>query len=86
MHPCPGNLVAIGRTVVYYVRAVHPFSAGIKCRHCICTFMAKLTTAFIRTGLYIQVTSFTSDSHTSDFHEAQTNALAPNRSYLFRFK
>ena len=52
MHPCPGNWVAVGPTVVYYVRAVHQFSAGIKCRHCICTFMAKLTTAFIRAVLY----------------------------------
>ena len=34
MHLCPGNLVAIGRAVVYYARAAHTFSAGIKCRHC----------------------------------------------------
>ena len=30
MHPCPGNLVAIGRMVVYYARAADAFSAGIK--------------------------------------------------------
>ena len=35
MHLCPGNVVAIGRAVVYYARAAHTFSAGIKCRHCI---------------------------------------------------
>ena len=34
-HPCSGNWVAIGRAVVYYSRAVHAFSAGIKCRHSI---------------------------------------------------
>ena len=34
MHPCPGNWIAIGRAVVYYARAAHSFSAGIKCRHC----------------------------------------------------
>ena len=26
--------MAIGRAVVYYARAAHAFSAGIKCRHC----------------------------------------------------
>ena len=35
MYPCPGNWVAFGRAVVYYARASHAFSAGIKCRHCI---------------------------------------------------
>ena len=34
MHQCPGKWVAIGRAVVYYARAAHAFSAGIKCRHC----------------------------------------------------
>ena len=34
MHPCPENLIAIGRAVVYYAQAAHAFSAGIKCRHC----------------------------------------------------
>ena len=34
MHLCPGNVVAIGRAVVYYIRATHTFSAEIKCRHC----------------------------------------------------
>ena len=34
MHPCTGDRVAIGRAVVYYARAAHAFSAGIKCRHC----------------------------------------------------
>ena len=33
MHACPGNLVAIRHAVVYYARAVHAFSAGIKCWH-----------------------------------------------------
>ena len=35
MHPCPGNWVAIRPAVVYYARAGHTFSAGIKCWHCI---------------------------------------------------
>ena len=34
MHPCPENLVEIGRAVVYYVPAAHTLSAGIKCCHC----------------------------------------------------
>ena len=34
MHPYPGNWVAIGRAVVYYVWASHAFNAGINCRHC----------------------------------------------------
>ena len=34
MHLCPGNVVAIGRAVVYHGRAAHTFSAGIICRHC----------------------------------------------------
>ena len=33
-HPYPGNPVAIGRAVVYYARAAHVFTAGIKCWHC----------------------------------------------------
>ena len=28
--------MVIGRAVVYYPRAAHTFSAGIKCRHCMC--------------------------------------------------
>ena len=36
MHPCPGNLVAIGRcAVVNYDRVAQAFSTGIKCWHCI---------------------------------------------------
>ena len=34
MHPCPGNWVAIGHAVVFFPRAAHALSAGIKCRHC----------------------------------------------------
>ena len=34
MHPFPGIWVAIGYAFVYYVRAVHAFSAGTKCWHC----------------------------------------------------
>ena len=34
MHPCPGNWMTIGRTVVFYARATHAFSAGIRCLHC----------------------------------------------------
>ena len=34
MHPYSGNWVSMGHAVVYYVRAAHAFSAGIKCRHC----------------------------------------------------
>ena len=33
MHPCPGNCMPTGRVVIYYARAAHAFSAGIKCRH-----------------------------------------------------
>ena len=33
MHPCQGNLVAIGRAVVHYAWVARAFSAGIKCRH-----------------------------------------------------
>ena len=44
VYPYPGNLVAIRHAVVYYARAAHAFSAGIKCWHCIvqCQTMAKL--------------------------------------------
>ena len=35
-HPCPRNSVAIGRAVVYYARAAHAFTTGIKCWHCMC--------------------------------------------------
>ena len=35
MHPYPGNCVAIGHVVVFYARAAHAFSAGIKYWHCI---------------------------------------------------
>ena len=38
MHLCPGNVVAIGRAVIYNARAAHTFSAGIKCRHCTLQF------------------------------------------------
>ena len=34
MHTGPGNLVAIRCAVMYYARAAHAFSAGIKCWHC----------------------------------------------------
>ena len=34
VHPCSGNLVAIGHAVVYYARYAHAFSARITCRHC----------------------------------------------------
>ena len=34
-HPCIRYWVAIGYVVVYYARAAHALSAGIKCRHCI---------------------------------------------------
>ena len=34
MHSCLGDWHAIESTVVYHARAVHEFSAGIKCRHC----------------------------------------------------
>ena len=44
MHPWPGNWVAIGRSVVYYDRDAHAFSADIKCRHCI--FLNLLMTWF----------------------------------------
>ena len=40
MHPRQCNWVAIGRAVVYSVRVVQAYSAGIKCRHCryLCCF------------------------------------------------
>ena len=34
IHPCPGNWVAIGCVVVYYARAAHAFSAGIRYQPC----------------------------------------------------
>ena len=34
MHSFPRNLMAIGRSVVYYARAAHAFSVGNKCWHC----------------------------------------------------
>ena len=34
MHPYTGNWVAIGYAVLYFDRAAHALSAGIKCRHC----------------------------------------------------
>ena len=34
MHPCPGNWVAIGRAVMYYVMDAQIMCTGIKCRHC----------------------------------------------------
>ena len=34
MYLCTGNLVAIGRAVVYYARVAHAFSARIRCQHC----------------------------------------------------
>ena len=33
MHPSTGKCVAIGGAVVYYARAAHAFSVGIKYRH-----------------------------------------------------
>ena len=33
-HPCTGNRVTTGFAAVYYGRAAHIFSAGIKCWHC----------------------------------------------------
>ena len=35
IHPYTGYWVAIGHAVLYYDRAAHTLSAGIKCRHCI---------------------------------------------------
>ena len=35
MHQCRVHWVAIGYAVVYYARAAHAFSAGIKCPYCI---------------------------------------------------
>ena len=34
MHPCPRSWVAIRRVVVYYTRADHTLSVGIKRQHC----------------------------------------------------
>ena len=36
MHPYLENRMAIGRAVVYFAQAARTFSAGIKCRHCMC--------------------------------------------------
>ena len=33
-HPCTGNWMVIGRTVVYNARAAHAYSAGLKGKHC----------------------------------------------------
>ena len=46
VHPRPGNWVAIGNAVVYYVRAARAFSAGIKCWHC--SLVAKYVGIFSR--------------------------------------
>ena len=37
MHPRPGNWMAIGCAIMYSAWSAHAFSAGIKCRDCICT-------------------------------------------------
>ena len=34
IYPCPGNWVAIKHADVYYARAAHTSSEGIKCQHC----------------------------------------------------
>ena len=34
MHQCPEHWVAIGHAVVYYARAAHALSEGIKCPCC----------------------------------------------------
>ena len=34
MHLCLDKWVALGRVVVYFAKADHALSAGIKCRHC----------------------------------------------------
>ena len=34
MRPCPGNWSTIGQAVMFYARAAHACSAGIKCWHC----------------------------------------------------
>ena len=36
MHTCPDNWLAFGPAVVHYAQIARAFSAGIKCRHCIC--------------------------------------------------
>ena len=43
MHPCPGNWVAIRRAFLYYARAAHAFSAGIKCRQSAAEALRKIT-------------------------------------------
>ena len=51
IHPWPRNWVTIGRAVVYYARAPHAFSAGIKCRHCIYSSIH----SFIYESMYLSI-------------------------------
>ena len=51
-HPCPGHWVEIGRSVVYYARAAHVFSAWIKCRHCTCRCIGTLTQRTVHAYMY----------------------------------
>ena len=45
MHPCPRHWLANGRAVVYSAWAAQAFSAGIKCRHCMCVQVDSLLLA-----------------------------------------
>ena len=51
MHPCPGDSMAITRTVVYFACPAHAFSAGIKCWHCSSTTTAT-TSSFYTSSLH----------------------------------
>ena len=43
LQPCPRDLVAIRRAVVYHARSGHAFSAGIECRHCTLVYLLIMT-------------------------------------------
>ena len=45
----PMELVAIGRAVMYYVRAAHELSAGSKCWHCSAYLLFLVVTLFSKT-------------------------------------
>ena len=56
MQPCPGNSRAIGHAVIFYDRAVHTFSAVIKCRHYHQIDQYLRTTVYLRRSFLTQQT------------------------------
>ena len=54
-HPCPLSWVAIGRVFMYYARAAHAFSTGIKCRLCTCPCEQFLSVHAARSSLFVLI-------------------------------